>query len=314
MDHHRGAGLLPTAARLGSDFDSEARVRILHLTDTHVSGPEGPDGEGIDGRAVLDGLLFDCRHLEDLDLVVVSGDVADDGSRQGYRAVRERVGAFARARGAATAYAVGNHDLRDAFEAELGSGHFDRNGRSAGRPLVADHAVRAAVSMVAGHRIITLDSLVPGAVEGLVSPEQLDALAVELAASAERGSVIVLHHPPVTLDLPLQQKVGLQNADALAETIRGSDVQVVLCGHFHLQLSGILAGIPVVVGPGIISRVDLTAPSRLERAVRGAQATVVDLGGPMSPRTHLLQARDPRAGEAVYLVEAVSGVDVPDED
>jgi hypothetical protein len=27
-------------------------VRILHLTDTHVPGPEGPHAEGIDGRTV----------------------------------------------------------------------------------------------------------------------------------------------------------------------------------------------------------------------------------------------------------------------
>jgi Icc protein len=117
-----------------------------------------------------------------------------------------------------------------------------------------------------------------------------------------------------------QQKVGLQNADALAKAIRGSDVQVVLCGHFHLQLTGFLAGIPVIVEPGIIGRVDLTAPSRLDRAVRGAHASVVDLGGPMSPRIHLLQAGDAQAGETVYLclclclVDAMTGVDVPIED
>ncbi|MCW3844537.1 hypothetical protein ONA70_31095 [Micromonospora yasonensis] len=38
---------------------------------------------------------------------------------------------------------------------------------------------------------------------------------------------------------------------------------------------------------------------------------VVDLGGPGSPMFHTLQARDPRAGRQVYLVDAVSGVDVP---
>lgn len=122
--------------------------------------------------------------------------------------------------------------------------------------------------------------------------------------------MLVLHHPPVTLDLPLQQRVGLQNADELAAAVRGSDVQIVLCGHFHLQLAGYLAGVPVVVGPGVLDRIDLTAPPRLERAVRGAGATVVDLGGPMSPRTHLLHARDPRTGEQVYLADATTGADV----
>ncbi|GAA1368512.1 hypothetical protein [Catellatospora chokoriensis] len=46
---------------------------------------------------------------------------------------------------------------------------------------------------------------------------------------------------------------------------------------------------------------------------RRARLAVVDLGGPASPLFHLLQARDPRAGEQVYLVDAVSGDDVVEE-
>lgn len=288
-------------------------MRILHLTDTHVAAAEGPDTEGVDGRRILDALLFDCRHVEHIDLVVVSGDVADDGSPQGYRAVRERVAAFALARGAAVVCAAGNHDERTAFAAELGSGHLDAAGQPTGVFLDESTAERAAVSVVAGYRIITLDSLLPGRVEGAISEQQLAALAAVLAVPAERGSVLVLHHPPVTLDLPLQQRVGLQNPGPLARALAGSDVRIILCGHFHLQLTGFLAGIPVVVGPGVVTRIDLTAPPRLERAVRGAGATVVDLGGPMSPRTHQLQARDDRAGDQVYLVDAMSGDDVEHE-
>lgn len=53
--------------------------------------------------------------------------------------------------------------------------------------------------------------------------------------------------------------------------------------------------------PGVVTRVDLTAPPAVVRAVRGAAATVVHLGGPSSPLFHLLHARDPRTGEQVYL-------------
>ena len=56
--------------------------RILHLSDTHATAT-GIDEDGVDALAALDQILRDCRHLTGLDLVVVSGDIADDGSAQG---------------------------------------------------------------------------------------------------------------------------------------------------------------------------------------------------------------------------------------
>lgn len=78
------------------------------------------DGDGVDARAALEQLLHDCRHLEDLDVVVVSGDAADDGSVPAYRDVLALVGAYAAAKGAASVFCVGNHDERTAFQAVLG--------------------------------------------------------------------------------------------------------------------------------------------------------------------------------------------------
>ena len=72
--------------------------RILHLSDTHVTA-SGFDEDGVDALASLDQILRDCRHLAGLDLIVVSGDIADDGSAEGCALVRDRVGRFAADRG-----------------------------------------------------------------------------------------------------------------------------------------------------------------------------------------------------------------------
>ncbi|MFI1991552.1 hypothetical protein [Actinoplanes sp. NPDC020271] len=74
----------------------------------------------------------------------------------------------------------------------------------------------------------------------------------------------------------------------------------ILCGHFHSQLSGTPAGVPVWATPGVVTRIDLTAPPEVVRAVRGASATVADLGGPHSPVPHTLHARDPETGRTAY--------------
>ncbi|HWD79805.1 MAG TPA: metallophosphoesterase [Kribbella sp.] len=54
-------------------------ARLLHLSDTHVSRT-GPDADGVDGLTALRGLLHDVRRVPELDLVVVSGDVAEDST------------------------------------------------------------------------------------------------------------------------------------------------------------------------------------------------------------------------------------------
>lgn len=76
--------------------------------------------------------------------------------------------------------------------------------------------------------------------------------------------------------------------------------------HVHAQIAGSLAGVPVWVTPGVVTRIDLTASPALVRAVRGAAATVVDLAGPQSLLFHVLHARDPRAGKQVYSADATS--------
>jgi len=284
-------------------------MRILHLSDTHVPRGLGPDEDGVDARAALAQLLQDCRHLSGIDLVVVSGDVADDGSAEGYDAVQALVGAFAQERQVGQVYCPGNHDNRAAFAGTLGSGHLDADGRDVGQ-LGCSSEERAAVSVVSGVRVITLDSLVPGQTSGWLSDEQLAWLRDLLAQPSPGGSVVVLHHPPIALDRIGQRAAGLQNPAALSAALDGSDVQVVLRGHFHAQITGRLGPVPVWIGPGVYSRLDLSAPDGLDRAVRGAAATVVDLAGAHAPMFHVVHARDPQAGRQVYLADALTEQDV----
>jgi 3',5'-cyclic-AMP phosphodiesterase len=286
------------------------RRRVLHLSDIHLTA-SGVDEDGVDARASLRRILDDARFVPGVDLVVVSGDVADDGSAAGYADALEHVGSFAGDRGIPFVFCTGNHDDRDNFAAVLGSGHRDSHGVDSGVLMHAES--RAAVSDIGGLRVITLDSLVPGAVPGRVADDQLDWLGALLARPAAAGSIVVLHHPPISLpDHPMRAFV-LQNADSLARVLAGSDVHVVLCGHLHHQMSGSLGDVPVWVTPGVVTRIDLTSPVSLVRGVLGAGATVVDVGDGR-PMFHLLHARDPGAGTQVYLYDAVSGNDVASEE
>ncbi|MFH8663217.1 metallophosphoesterase family protein [Streptomyces afghaniensis] len=270
-------------------------MKILHLSDTHLDRAGGPDADGADGTAALRRMLADLVHLRDLDALVVTGDVADDGSREGYARAHELVGGYAQERGASVFYATGNHDERAAFGEVLGCGH--------ARPdAVYDgpEGERAAASTVDGWRVVTLDSLVPGKGYGRIGRAQLDWLREVLAMPAAHGTLLAFHHPPVALEVEVQRALGLQDADELGAVIRGTDVQLILCGHFHLQILGRLDQATVWVTPGIVSRIDLTAQPGTERAVHGPSASLVRLGTPHGPLIHTLHARDPRVGETVY--------------
>lgn len=288
-------------------------TRILQLSDTHVSAL-GTDMDGVDALTALERLLFDARHVPDIDVVIVSGDIADDGSAAGCRAVLERVGAFAADRGIPHIYSTGNHDARTAFREVLGSGHRNPDATDRGEPLDHDADLCAAVSHVDGLRIITLDSLVPGSTHGVLDGNQLSRLSDVLASPAQDGTVLVVHHPPLHLgSVPYVSGVVLQNIADLENVVRGTDVRAILTGHLHFQLSGFLAGVPVWVTPGIVTRIDTTAPAHLVRGVLGSGATVVDLEDPTAPNFHLLHARDPRAGEEVYVYDAGTGEDAAGE-
>lgn len=287
-------------------------MRLLHLSDLHISRQPGPDAEGIDARSVLAQLLHDCRHLPDLDLIIVTGDIADDGSPEGCTAARDLVAAFARDRGAAHAWCVGNHDTRAAFTAVFGTGHLDRHGHDTGQPVPAPPDTCAAVSSLHGLRMITLDTLVPGQVAGRIDSAQLDWLRQTLTEPAPAGTIVAFHHPPLSVS-PEWCAASLQNPDALADVLRGSDVRAVLCGHVHAQVAGFIAGIPVWVTPGVATRIDLTAPPGVVRAVRGGAATVVELEAADAPMFHVLHARDPHAGAQVYLADGRTWQHLNDE-
>ncbi|HWS35218.1 MAG TPA: metallophosphoesterase [Actinoplanes sp.] len=277
-------------------------MRILHLSDTHLTRASGPDGDGVDTRESLRRILHDCRKVPGLDVVVVTGDIADDASLEAYTDALELVSAFARQRRLPAIFSTGNHDERAAFTAVLGSGHFDAEGREQPTEQIngADGA-RAAVTMVSGYRIVTLDSLVPGKGYGQISKKQLSWLRDVLAEPAPHGTILAFHHPPVAVPgVAVQEALGLRNGRDLADAISGTDVRLILCGHFHLQLFGMLASVPVWVTPGVVTRIDLTATPGTERAVKGASASLIDLGGPHSPVFHTLHARDPHVGQTAY--------------
>ncbi|MBB2924380.1 metallophosphoesterase [Cellulomonas cellasea] len=313
----------------------EQPLRILHLSDTHLSAPGVLHHGAVDTLEATRRVLDACAALPSPDVVVVSGDVSDDGSPESYAAARDVVGGWARARGARVVLAAGNHDQRGPFRRVLGDGHLGgpadgggegsagggraASGENGGAHAAAPGAPGApagggaapaeddpvdATSWVGGRRLVTLDSSVPGAGYGRLDAAQLDRLRDELRAPAPGGTVLVVHHPPLPPVTRLHGVLRLRGLDELAAVLAGSDVRVILSGHYHHAMSGVFAGRPVVVAPGVANRTDTLVRPGAERAVRGSGAALVELGRDGSLHATFHVAPDPDEGREVFFYAA----------
>jgi len=264
-------------------------LRILHLSDTHLLGDAEARHNGVDTTAALDRVLARAGQIEGIDLVVASGDLSEDGSVAAYEKLRDRVEPFAAARGAQTAYVMGNHDLRDGFERVLG----ERDG----------------VLEAGGFRVIRLDTAVPGAGYGELFPEQLDWLRAQLATAAS-GTIVVMHHAPVPAWSALLRALELQGAADVLSVLSAGDVRLVLSGHYHHSVATWAGGIPVIIAPGVTNTTDALAPAGHERAAAGSGFAVIDLPETGAPAATFVSV--PAAGDGEWLFdldpEAVRGI------
>ncbi len=267
-----------------------ADLRILHISDTHLFGDASLHYDVVDTTAALERVLAAASEIPDIDVVVLSGDLSEDGTVRSYRALRDLVEPWAADRGATAVYAMGNHDDPDAFNEVLGP--------------------RTRVHALGRHRIVTLDSSVPGAAYGSVDAEQLAWLSARLADPVDLGTVLVVHHPPTRAVTPLLRRLELDDPHALLGILDGSDVRLVLCGHYHHALVTLERGIPVVVAPGVTNTSDVTAPPDVERARIGAGFALVDLPASGAPRVSIVSAPGPRDGELVFELDAAGIRDV----
>lgn len=237
---------------------------LAHVSDTHFLADRRP----LYGQVDTDRWLVQAmRRLEAytprLDAMVFTGDIADLGEADAYRRVRAVVAPTAERLGAELVWVMGNHDERSAFRTELLG--------TAASTVPPGAPVDRAIDL-AGLRVVTLDTSVPGFHHGELSDEQLEWLAGVLATPAPSGTLLTMHHPPVPTPMPVMQVLELLDQHRLAEVVRGSDVRAVLAGHLHYNTTGMFAGVPVSVAASTCYTVDTVAPVQRHAGWDGAQA------------------------------------------
>jgi Icc protein len=225
---------------------------LAHISDTHFLGGRRPLYGSIDTDANLAAAMAALEASRiDLDALVFTGDIADVGESDAYGRVRAIVEPAAARMGADVLWVMGNHDDRSAFR----SGLLDEIGGAAHDVAPIDRVVD-----LAGLRVITLDTSVPGYHHGELVAEQLEWLREQLSIGAPHGTILALHHPPIPSPVAYMQVLELQRQHELADVVRGSDVRAILGGHLHYSTHGLFAGIPVAVAAATCYTMDVSAP------------------------------------------------------
>ncbi|HEY9027947.1 MAG TPA: phosphodiesterase [Burkholderiaceae bacterium] len=249
---------------------------IGHLSDPHVR-PRGEMYQGVVDsnhglREAIDHLLQMDRRP---DLVLVTGDLVDEGRPEEYEVARELLDAL----GLPYFVIPGNHDDRENFRAAFADlGYLPGQG-----PLhycVDSHPVR----------IVGLDSCVPGAHHGHIDAAGLRWLSGVLASNGAQPTIVMLHHPPFTCGIPYMDAYRYLDPGPLAAVLeRHANIELVLCGHVHRPMLRRWANTVACACPSTTTEIDL----RLQPAAAPSSHA--------GPRGVMLHLWDPRQGMVSHL-------------
>ena len=214
---------------------------IAQISDPHV-GPGGVLYKGVlDTNAALAAAVRQINALDPRpDLVVLIGDVVDEGHPDEYAAARAILSGLK----PPLMVIPGNHDdpaaCREAFP----------NQRPTAGPV----------------RVIGLDVTIPGFHHGEVTDARASWLERTLAAEPDRPPVLLMHQPPIVTGIPYLDKYNCRGGDRLAAIVgRFPAIERILCGHVHRTMQMRFAGTLLCMAPSTGTAIALRPPEGRRR-------------------------------------------------
>ena len=219
------------------------RFLLAQLSDLHIVASGATVWEGFDTAISTQAAVATLAAFEPRpDLVLVSGDLADNGDPAAYRNLISLLEPLADR----LVVLPGNHDRVENLRAVLPGAWFPAGETN-------DYVVEGVP------RLICLDTSRPPSDAGNLDPSQIEWLDATLAES-DAPTIVALHHPPFETGIAFMDAIGLDHgaAAALGAVVqRWSHVERVICGHAHRLIVRHWAGTTVVLAPGIASTIAL---------------------------------------------------------
>jgi Icc protein len=219
---------------------------IAQLTDTHIK-PKGRLAYHQVDTAVM--LRAAVDHLHQLpqspDLVVITGDLVDQGSHEEYAHLIEILSLLKQP----ILVVPGNHDdrvvMQEVFDDLLlkpAPGFWQFSYQAPHWPL----------------RLIGLDTVDLGQSGGWLCNERLAWLEAELEKDTHTPTLIMMHHPPFITGIGHMDDIGLKGREAFADIVRRhANIELITCGHLHRNIRSSVGGRSVMTGHSTAHTVQL---------------------------------------------------------
>ncbi|RRJ82337.1 3',5'-cyclic-AMP phosphodiesterase [Aestuariirhabdus litorea] len=201
----------------------------MQITDCHLFADADGRLMGVDTSQTLDWVLELARSLPSPDRLLLTGDLAQDGTPDSYRLLRERIAPL----NVPSHWICGNHDNALAMAEAL-----------------ADQPQTLSKRIVMGSwQLLMLHSQVEGEVGGALAEAELEL--VERSLRAFKGhSLICMHHHPLAVGSQWMDRIAIANQQQLWERLALAQGQVILlCGHVHQHQERRHQGVTLLTTP-----------------------------------------------------------------
>lgn len=226
---------------------------IAQISDPHLR-PWGVLYQGVtDSNAALARSVDQLNRLSPQpDLVLLTGDVADEGTAAEYAVARKILGRLK----APLLVIPGNHDERSAFRTAFRDhAYLPEEG-----PL--HYAAEAGAT-----RIIAVDVTVPGVHHGLFDEAAETWLALALQAEPARPTLLMMHQPPIVTGVPYLDAYRCFGEARMAALVsRHPQIRRLLCGHVHRLMLQSFAGSLLCTAPSLATAIALRLGAEAEPA------------------------------------------------
>lgn len=211
-------------------------MRIIHMSDLHLT-QDGSTIWGEDTREKFIIAIDMIKKMQDIDAILVSGDISNDGSFSSY-IFADRLFSSTNI---PTYWSLGNHDNLDLLK---------NNNLLSYCKLVCE-------ATIYGWQIIILNSIAhdeeqPGKnrSRGVIDIDTMIKIKNQIYTK-KKPTIVVLHHPALEIGGWQDLKI-LKNRDKFREIIESSEyVRIVLAGHIHEFTDRTLNGIRYSTAPGL---------------------------------------------------------------
>lgn len=229
--------------------EAPSTLRLVQVSDCHVSAEPDADYRGLNALQGLSGLLPAVRDFHP-NLLLLTGDVSEDGSAASYARVAAMLAPF----GLPLLAVPGNHDVPGVMMRYFPRGPWPG-------PLFVD---------TGAWLIVLLDSTEPGAIDGAFTAACLERLAHGLRRSPARQVLVALHHQPVPVASPWIDKYALRDSGPFLDVLeRDGRVRCVAWGHVHQDFRT-ARGEMILLG----------SPSSVANGLPGGEKFMLDPAGP----------------------------------